>query len=367
MNKIVVFCLFFILILPGSSATYSQFSEGKWFYWLSPGVYITLMQVREDLGDITKYIFSSSNWFNGLKFSNGTWVHFDNISLTWRIIKVHEDTALVNYTIMLYNASYARRYLYSLIPLSPIGDIVLLSINVLVKLNTLDVYSENGTYIGRWPFWIHGHEIGSKVTMVHDVLAFDPVAFFKNGTTIMTCQDSKVILRDLSTIRYKIGVSTTLGFFHTTRLVACYPVMVPLENINASIIYVNSTNSVRKPRIYVEAGSLFPALYDKVSLVMIAYCGESYIDDIIRYVIGDVQIWLKKPLVLTYGNIDFKFEEKPSLSNASQSETSEESSGVQSKESTNIKTSRFLLFVSITIIAIMVTGGILYVWKRRRG
>ncbi|RLF20132.1 MAG: hypothetical protein DRZ82_03325 [Thermoprotei archaeon] len=357
LNKVTLLTLLLILALSGIPIICQQ-QKGKWFYWIRPGVYVTLMQSDKGLEGIRGFLEGMMR-FNSLRYPNGTLIGFKNISLTWRVLEVHEDKALVNYTIVLFDAYYAEEYMGSLKPLSPIGDVVLLSVNVLVKLDTLDVYSENGTYIGRWPFWIHGHEIGSKVIMVHDVLTFDMVAYIKNGSTIITHLDSIVNIADMSDVLLhfgknpsSMGINTTLGFFNASRLLRCFPVVVPVDNK------------------YISAGPHFPAFYDKVSLIMIAYCGGRYIDDIIRYVVGDILygISLKKPLVITDSNIDFKFGEKPSSPSPSSSPPVSKPSPPVSKETSRAKPHDLLLRVAIVIfVIIVVVGGILYVWKRRHG
>lgn len=303
---------------------------------MESGAYATLTLSAEKLPDIPGAPGGGLGRYTGLRFPNETQIGFKNISLTWRVLEVREDEALVNYTIVLFDAYYAERYMGTLKFVSSIGDVQLLSTNVLVKMDTLDVYSENGIYIGRWPFWVHGHEVGSKIVMVHDVLASDPKAEFLNGSIVITHLNATVGLADLGdACQYygrdpgSEGFNTTFGFFSANRLIGCTLIM---ERVDSA---------------FVSAGPHFPAFYDKASLIMIVCNGGNYIDDVIRYVVGDIYlgIYLEKPLIIGDSNIDFKLKEP----------TNPEVPGLPFVT---------VVAVSVTIVAV---GGALYVWKKKRG
>ncbi|MDH7478054.1 MAG: hypothetical protein QHH17_06715 [Candidatus Bathyarchaeota archaeon] len=300
------------------------------------GAYATITMSVKDLPDVLGWSGSCLSTYSGLLFPNQTQIGFKNISLTWRVLEVCEDKALINYTIMLFDAYYAERYMGRLKFISSIGDVQLLSTKVLVKLDTLDVYSESGTFIGRWPFWVNGHEVGSKVVMVHNVLTSDPVVFYKNGSIVITHLDAKVGLVDLSVSCQMFGknpssegINTVFGFLSANRILGTTICVVPVGDGG-----------------YVPAGPHFPALYDKVSLIMIAYSSD-YIDDVIRYLIGDIYngIYLEHPLVISDSNIDFKLKEESSSAEASRFP--------------------FITFIAISIVAGAISGA-LYIWKKKR-
>ncbi|MBS7633876.1 hypothetical protein KEJ15_09760, partial [Candidatus Bathyarchaeota archaeon] len=214
-------------------------------------------------------------------------------------------------------------YLGKLQIVSPVGDVHLLTTNVWVKMDTLEMYSENGTYVGRWPFWVHNYEVNSTIVMVHDVLKSKLV----NGSLVRTHMDAKVVLSELdSGGDPQVGINTPVGFFVADRLLGCNPVGERVGSVwNFAI--------------------MFQALYDEVSLIMIA-CAGTYIDDAIRYVLGDIYngISLDKPLIIGATNIDLESQQKPG-------------------------SFEFPLVLGIVIVAATATagglGGLLYVWKKK--
>jgi len=293
---------------------------GKWFYWMEPSVYVTLTFSNETLPNLSGWsgLPDSETSF---QFPNGTLLGFYNISVTWKALEVSGSEALVEYTIVLIDAYIAERdYRGRLQFVSSLGDVYLLSTSVWVKMDTLEVYSENQTYVGRWPFWVHNYEVNSTITMVHEVLRTTII----NGSWVRTHVDQKVGLLDLdSGGNPQVGIDTPLGFFVADRLLGCYPTM---ELVDSESFFANP----------------FPALYDEVSLIMIAY-GGGYIDDVVRYVLGDIYrgIYLDKPLIISATNIDLNPQEKP-------------------------KGFEFPLILGIVIAATTVTaGGLLYVWKKK--
>lgn len=169
------------------------------------------------------------------------------------------------------------------------------------------------------------------------------MAFYLNGSIVITHLNATVGLADLgNACQYygkdpvSEGFNTTFGFFSANRLIGCTLIMECVDSA------------------FVSAGPHFPAFYDKASLIMIVYNGGNYIDDVIRYVVGDIYlgIYLEKPLIIGDSNIDFKLkEESPSL-----------------EEPTNSEVPGFsfvtVVAVSVTIVAV---GGALYVWKKKRG
>lgn len=343
LSKAPLISTFFLLLLvvPTALVAHCDGQAGKWFYWMEPGAYATLTLSAEELPHIPGVPGGGlGSRYSGLRFPNETQIGFENISLTWRVVEVREDEALVNYTVMLFDAYYAEPYMGALKFVSSIGDMQLLSTNVLVKMDTLAVYSENGTYIGRWPFWVHGHEVGSTVVMVHDVLTCDPKALFLNGSIVITHLNSTVGLVDLGDTCQHFGkdpesegYNTTFGFFSANRLIGCALIMVRVDSG------------------FVDAGPHFPAFYDKASLIMIVYDGGNYIDDVIRCVVGDIYIGidLEKPLIIGDSNIDFKLQ--------AEQEGLTDSNGFELP---------FVPVVSVAVTAVA-AGGILYVWKKKRG
>lgn len=308
------------------SEAHSYAQVGKWFYWMESGAYATLTMSGKELPDVLSWSGKTGDPYTGLEFPNGTLVGFKNVSLTWKILEVDSDEALVEYILMLFDAYIAQRNLAKLVPVSLLGDVQLLSIDVWVRMDTLEVYSENRTYIGRWPFWVHNYEVGSVIVMVHDILKLAPV----NGSFALTRQDEKIVLKNLDLKKEQsVGLETPYGFFGADRLLECGPQMVPVENTSQ----------------FISTG-WFPALYDGVSLIMIAY-GGTYIDDIICYMLGDMhntfqnKLYIEQPLIINSTNIDLNPQDKP-------------------------PSFELPLILSVPIVIGVVTAGvIIYVWKKK--
>jgi len=335
--------LFLSLVVLTALVAHGRSQAGGWFYWMEPGTYATLAMSAVKLPDIPGWSGSNlGRYYSGLRFPNETQIGFRNITLTWKVLEVYEDEALVNYTIELFDAYYAERYMGTLKYVSSIGNMELLSLRVLVKMDTLNVYSENGTYIGRWPFWVHGHEVGSRIVMVHDVLTSDPKAMYLNGTIVITHLDAKVGLSDSGTVAQSFGrdpesegINTTFGFFSASRLLGCTPVLVPMDSA------------------YISAGPDFPALYDKVSLTMVAYSSD-YIDDVVRFMVGDIYIgiYLEKPLVIVDSNIDFSPEKEPD----------------EPLNSDNAEPLLIPSAIAATVVVVSIGVSVaVYAWKKKRG
>lgn len=322
MSKATFISLFFLLLLVVSMfpVVRSYAEVGKWFYWMEPGVYVTLTLSNETLPNLSGWS-SLPDRETSFQFPNGTLLGFYNITVTWKALEVSGSEALVEYTIVLIDAYIAERdYRGRLQFVSPVGDVHLLSTSVWVKMDTLEVYSENETYVGRWPFWVHNYEVNSTIVMVHDVLRTTII----NGSWVRTHVDQKVGLSDLdSGGNPQVGIDTPLGFFVADRLLGCYPTG---ERVDSEWFFAG----------------VFPALYDEVSLIMIVY-GGTYIDDVVRYVLGDIYIgiYLDKPLIISATNIDLKQQEEPG-------------------------SFEFPLVLGIVIAATAVTAvGLLYVWKKK--
>jgi len=322
LSKATSIPLFFLLLIVISifPVVHSYAEVGKWFYWMESGVYVTLTLSNGVLPILPDWM-SLPDPETSFQFPNGTLLGFNNISMSWKVLEVSGSKALVEYTIVLIDAYIAERDYHGRLQfVSPLGDVHLLSTNVWVKMDTLEVYSENETYVGRWPFWVHNYEVNSTIVMVHDVLKTALI----NGSFVRTHMDQKVGFLDLdSGGNPQVGIDTPLGFFVADRLLGCNPTM---ERVDSESFFA----------------SPFPALYDEVSLIMIAY-GGTYIDDVIRYVLGDVYngIYLDKPLIISATNIDLNPQEKP-------------------------RSFEFPLALGIVIATATVTaGGLLYVWKKK--
>jgi len=322
LSKATFISLVFLLLLVASMfpVVRSYAEVGKWFYWMEPGVYVTLTLSNETLPNLSGWA-SLPERETSFQFPNGTLLGFYNMSVTWEALEVGGSEALVEYTIVLIDAYIAERdYKGRLQFVSPVGDVQLLSTSVWVKMDTLEVYSENQTYVGRWPFWVHNYEVNSTIIMVHYVLRTTII----NGSWVRTHMDQKVGLLDLdSGGNPQVGIDTPLGFFVADRLLGCNPTMELVDGA-------------------WRGAGVFPALYDEVSLIMIAY-GGGYIDDVVRYVLGDIYrgIYLDKPLIISATNIDLNPQEKPG-------------------------SFEFPLVLGIVIAATTVTaGGLLYVWKKK--
>ena len=315
--------LLFLLVVSMFPVVHTRAEVGKWFYWMEPGQYVTLTLSNEVLPTLPGWM-SGCDLETSFQFPNGTLLGFNNMTMTWEVLEVSGSEAFVEYTIVLIDAYNAKRdYRGVLQFVSPVGDVHLVTTNVWVKMDTLEMYSENRTYVGRWPFWVHNYEVNSTIVMVHDV----PRTEIVNGSAVRTHKDAKVGLLDLgSGGDPQVGIDTPVAFFVADRLLACNPVGERVGSVWSFQL-------------------IFPALYDEVSLIMIAYAG-TYIDDAIRYVLGDIYrgISLGKPLIISATNIDLESQQKPG-------------------------SFEFPLVLGIVIVAATITagglGGLLYVWKKK--
>jgi len=107
---------------------------------------------------------------------------FDNVTLVWRVLSVNGSYVLVNYTFVLYNVYYVKKFVgLGLIKGEFYRDEwVLVSAVLMVDLRTMYVYTVNGSFVGRWPFWINtydlynGFENHTYHTIVYNVRCCDP-------------------------------------------------------------------------------------------------------------------------------------------------------------------------------------------------
>jgi hypothetical protein len=330
-RKNLLISLFFLLMLLFPTVQVRG-SLAKWYYWLEPGAYVTYALISNRTSQIERWLAASPASMgegNAIHFlCNATYFRFTNVSLTWTVLSTQDDKALVKYELNFLNLTEwlgleFKRYS---------RDQLLLSMDVWVKLDSLEAYNDEGTYIGRWPFWIHGYETESNFTMVHDVLLSsmtDPTPTPSNITGKLVDFETAAELFDLDL--NSIGVYTSVSFFSLKRSLTFLPAWRPMA-------LGNSTVFARTP---VFSGSL----YDKVSLIMVAYQGL-YVEDILLCMIRNMTyaIDLEASLVIVSSNIDFSSAEKDAVV------------GDEWKD---------LIPWAALMIVVGTAGGFLYAWKRK--
>jgi len=337
------------------------------YYWLEPGAYVIYSFLPVDLPYVEGGSGGDAARFNGLEFPNGTWIAFSNMTISWYVNEVYSDYAIVNYSLRLYRVYSAELEDGFLRKKGYLGDVELVSLVVRVYYDDLSVYDLNGSYIGRWPFWLCTRDLYNRtIVMAHNVLAHDTVAEFINGTEVLTHMNITVHLIDLAPIAAEVGkdpeeegFEIPVGFFSSARLMFANPHMI---KINESF--------------YIGGGPGFPAYYDKVSLVMVAYDSHSYIDDMIRYAVGDIYVGIRimKDLAITSTNIDFKFStggEAPSDTGEGVGENISDE-GNLTHPSIDIggpageepeSTSDFYSILIVLVLAVLLVG-VVYAWRR---
>ncbi len=336
------------------------------YYWLRPGAYAVYSFLPIDLPYVEGGSGGDAAPYNGLEFPNGTWIAFSNMTISWYVLEVYDEYAVVNYSLRLYRVYLAELEEGFLRKKSYLGDIDLVSLRVKIYYNNLSVYDLNGSFIGRWPFWLGTRDLYNRtVVMVHNVLAHDTVAEFINGTEVLTHMNITIHLIDLAQMAVEAGkdpeeegFEIPVGFFSSARLMFANPHMI---KINESF--------------YIGGGPTFPAYYDKVSMVMVAYDGYSYIDDMVRYAVGDIYVGIRimRDLAITSTNIDFKFspggEEAPNESGGIGENISSEGNitlppiDIGSPQYESGSTYDFYSIIVAIVLALLLIG-VLYAWRK---
>jgi hypothetical protein len=279
------------------------------YYWLRPGVYVKYELSKEPLKELPGFpSFYREDGTNRVTFANETILKFSNMVLSWKIIDIDEDRVLVEYVFELIDILKYQGYQNLVGKIDKIRYSIRLSVDPI----TLNVYNEEDEYIGRWPFWTNLNELNKEIIMVHGQYKYqgdEP----KREDIIVSLKDLIEFIErtrmyeniDINTLDFE----TPMGIFKFTRLMAYQPTFMKIE-INKANVTVNTNSNISNiGRPTLISRGMFFGLYDKVSLIMIAYSG-GYIDDILLYIFKDTpiifNIRISTGLVITDSNIDFE-------------------------------------------------------------
>jgi len=330
----LTFMMIIMITIWSCDSCYGSDNSGKWFYWLESGAYVMYTFSSEEVPEIPGWDTGFSGRYNLIQLRNSTYYSFQNLTLTWIVLEVEEDKTSVEYALMLLNAAKIHFNEGKIVTDALLGD-VLFSMTVWVRLDTLDMYDQNDSYLGRWPFWIHATELNTNITMVHDV--YQESSIFGNGLNNITISlfdlneyaNSENIVNPESK-----GLDTPYGLFNMKRLISW------CTSDKLTVLF-NQT-------VYLSQG-FFPALYDKTSLVMIAYSHMIYVDDVLLRIFPELRdgMFTNKPLIIRSTNIDFNPQEE---------QDEEPGQGGDSD----------LLLPALAVAACLSVGCVVYVWKKKK-
>jgi len=333
MKKIILAIMITMTTIWSCGLSWGNGDSGKWYYWLEPGAYVTYTFSDEEIPEIPGWLTAFSGRYNLIQLLNGSSYSYENLTLTWSVLDVDGDWASVEYTLMLLNAAKIHFSEGSIVKDVALGD-VLFSRTVWVRLDTLDMYDQDDLYLGRWPFWIHATELSANITMVHNVLQYSG----EDGYVLNNITIGLIDLNDYANV-VKIdnpeleGLDTPFGFFNMKRLISWGP-------IGKQIVTNNYTH-------YVDQG-IFPALYDKSSLILLAYSYNIYIDDVLLQIFNEIRdgMYTSRQLIIQSTNIDFNPQEE---------QNEEPGQGGDSD----------LLLPALAVAACLSVGCVVYVWRKK--
>jgi len=334
MKKIILIIMIMMITNWSCGLSWGNNDSGKWFYWLEPGAFVMYTFPTDEIPEIPGWLTASLGRYNLIQLLNETSYKFDNLTLTWSVLEVDDDRASVEYTLRLYNVTkvhFEKGFLKIDVLL---GD-VLFYMTVWVKLDTLDIYDQDDLYLGRWPFWVHATESNVSIDIVHNVLQYSG----EDGYVLNNITIGLIDLSDYANV-VKIdnpeleGLDTPFGFFNMKRLISWSPV-------GEQIVTNNHT--------HYTAQGIFPVLYDKSSLVMLAYSHSVYVDDVILRIFPEIRqgIFITKPLVIRSTNIDFNPQEE------------------QDEEPYQGGGSDPLLLPALAVASCLSIGCVIYVWRKK--
>lgn len=303
-HRLIIIIIILFLIYP---IGYIDALEGR-FYWLKPGAYVVYGLAASPLEPVPGAIPVGPNDYNiyipNIFNKSAPVFTFDNVTLMWRILDVNDTYALVNYTFILHNVYYAKLHIVVIRGDFYADKWVLVSAILKIDLRTMYVYLVNGSFVGRWPFWVNtydlynGFENRTYYTILHNVLAHDPITptddlIYLNFTIYFVGSSEAATIFGVNPEDY--GITTPIGYFISSRIRCAYP----------KFINVNDT-------LYISSNPGFGGYWDVVTHIMFAYQDNNYVDDILRFFHGDLYyaaFRFNGPLVIMDTNIDFKLSE----------------------------------------------------------
>ena len=335
MRKVLILAFMMVAMITIWSCclSYGNGGSGKWFYWLKSGAYAMYTFSSEEIPEIPGWDTGGSGRYDLIQLRNGTSYSYENLTLTWTVLEVDGDRASVEYALMLLDVAKIHFSEGKIVTDALLGD-VLFNMTVWVRLDTLDMYDQDNLYLGRWPFWIHATELNINIIMVHNLFQID----LFDGYGLHNITIGLIDLNDYANSENinnpeSRGLDTPYGFFSMKRLISCCATM-------RQIVYDNQT-------VYVSQG-MFPALYDKSSLVMLAYINIDYVDDVLIRIFREIRdgMYTTRPLIIQSTNIDFNPQEEQ-----------DEEPGQGDSDP--------LLIPALAIAISLSVGCVIYVWKKK--
>jgi hypothetical protein len=200
------------------------------------------------------------------------------------------DYNLTFYDVKIYTTDYG--------PLGPYVKLGNMSftMNLTVRLDSLELI-EDGQSWGRWPYWIHGWEVGSNITMIRDYLP-SPLWPGASNTTV--------------NVTVSLQPEQVLGEIYT-----------PMYNFSKERVLTTGTYPLR---VEVTQGGMFQYYatllqghYDSVSLIFLDMNMGYFTDDVMYHRLGVWEVHYENgKLLLVDSNVNFEPsktpEENPPLS-----------------------------------------------------
>jgi hypothetical protein len=330
---ILMFIIITMTILWSCRLYHSNGISEKWYYWLEPGTYAMYTFSNEEAPEIPGWETGYLGRYDLIQLRNGTSYSYENLTLSWTVLEVNDDKASVEYALRIYNASKFHFNGGTMVKDVLLGDF-LFNMTVWVRLDTLDMYDQDDLYLGRWPFWIHATELGTNIIMVHNLVQYN----LNGGYSLKNITIGLIDLNDYASSENidnpeSKGLDTPFGFFSMKRLISW--------SATWKKIFIDNQT------VYATQG-FFPALYDKSSLVMLAYTNIEYVDDVLLHIFSEIRdgIYTTRPLIIQSTNIDFNPQE-------------------EQDEEPNQGGNSDLLLPALAVAACLSVGCVIYVWRKK--
>ena len=267
----------FLLFLLVCAQSVFVVAGGKWYYWMEPGAY-------------AKYTYFQRQevpWHDCFYFVNESMAGFTNFTLAWMVTDVHDLYATVDYNLTFYGAKvYTTEYLF-FGPYVEVGNLTF-NTSLTVRLDTLELV-DDGEPWGRWPYWVHGWEIGKNITMIHNYLPSPNwMGHVGDEPVNVTVSLSPVTKGEIDT---------------------------PVYNFSAERLLLRWTHFLTKEKIgnvtAVTWATHIDAFYDSVSLICLDIYTQEIADDVLYHKFGVWDVIYVGDVLLVETNINFEPSETP--------------------------------------------------------
>jgi hypothetical protein len=252
---------------------------GKWYYWIESGAYAKYTYIRKQALHEQFYL------------TNGSMRGYTNFTLAWAVTDVQKLYATVDYNLTFYGVKiYFNDFVFG--PYVELGNMSFTT-TLTVQLDTLELV-ENGATWGRWPYWIHGWEVGKNVTMIYNY----PVSPYWMGQVGGEPKNVTVSLH------------ASLDSFQYARFER------PVYNFTQERLITASTHitlEIIDNKTYGNFVTRFDALYDSVSLICVGFAPQSgeMADGIMYHRLGVWDITYAGNVILVDSNVNFDPFETP--------------------------------------------------------